>query len=302
MLAALTAGAVVFARRPRVTLPSDPRRYVPAGARVVVTVDVARLRASGWLDRAGSPTQGRGCEAALLRTVQRVVVVAPRMPVESFALAVQGSFSRGAFLACATSRGGGTLTTARESRDGVEVVRVVPRDPTRSTGSEVVLLPNAVVLLGDPTQVRAMLDAAWPRNTARSDRFALERTRIGEGRLAVGSVEVQPGAELLPGMQGAVGAVLSLDLEGGLNGEASVVCPSAERATTMAATLRENQRTVFAMMPPYALKPLVGSLRIAARSREVRVSFGLGQDETEALAREVSVSFDALSQALGEGR
>jgi len=166
----------------------------------------------------------------------------------------------------------------------------------------VVLLPNAIVLLGDPTQVRAMLDAAWPRNAPRSDRFALERTRIGEGRLAVGSVEFQPGTELLPEMQGAVGAVLSLDVEGGLNGEASVVCPSPDRATTMATALRETQRNVFSAMAPSALRPLVGSLRIAARSREVRVSFGLGQDETEALGRGISGSFDALSQALGEGR
>jgi len=214
--AAIVAGALFVLRRNRHATPPDlrlvePLSVVPAGPAFVLTVDVARLRATALgreligkelarLATAKDRPPGERCESALSADVDRLAVAVPAnepkaatVAPASFGVIAAGRFQKDPALRCAAGSSGNLEATVRSTIGSFET----RRDPktTREVAAR-----DGLLVQSDGAYFRALLDHAEQRQLKSTeaedtrDRLHAELRRVvGQNAPIVASLVLAPG-------------------------------------------------------------------------------------------------------------
>jgi hypothetical protein len=310
--AVAVAAAAVFGlalRRPEARAPAfAPLDAIPAGAALVATVDLGRLRQSeiGALLTAGGrqlPGVGRIADVCGFDPTSAIDFIAVGVPSggpgpTDFGLVATGSFQADRLADCASTviarQGGRPARSQIGSFIGV-------RDRNRSEGGEVAIREGGPVLLGGGGYLRDMIDATEGRlpPVHRDEAHLALRRSVGEDAALVATWLPKPDwleralgtpeAKDSP-LSGIRVAAIRVDVSPGWQARAILGCELA-RACQDLASLLERVRDDPA--PILGLPLQLRDVQITQADREVRLSLNLDAQQVARITEQFLATIDA---------
>jgi len=310
----LASGGVYYGlSRPNDTAPVDARPAqraaidaVPKGATLVVTVDLAALRAAPLAAPylAGDRTiEGLGrirdaCGFDPLALVGDLVIAVPEAYDADFGIAATGTFGDGPVVDCATrviaARGGKPVTSSIGSFRAV-------RDLDAPTTGEIAVRPGGPLLFGGGGYLRAMVDALdgtlpalGPDDTHRTLRAKLAGHETIQATLVLSKKQRDVIAEELGAAGGAappaIGAIAAAALGVSLAGERAKVrlvvrCDDPAGAAQIVALIDEASKDAAksAQAAVLGAESLLRRMTVTSDGAEVVVSVDAGVEEIETI-------------------
>jgi hypothetical protein len=291
-LAAAWAGVVWQANRPEGAAATRVRALavVPAGPVFVLSVDVARLRASGagqaLVGRSVAGLAAKACENVIAQGSDELVVALPagsdgtRPGLDSLALIVSGTFRGSAVATCAEervrARGGDPVRTALGSFVSVRA----RRQPAE------VVARDGLLIVSEGAYLRTLVDVA---DGHRADGSEAERERdlvhaelrrvLGRGAPVIATlvlpsgwpraVLAEPAAELSP-LSAVRSAALRAELGTEIELSGLIVCDASASCEHLVRFLGNARADLGNLLPPDAAT-LLG--RLAFTRKDARIDF-----------------------------
>lgn len=274
--------------------------YFPTGARVVVTVDVERMRGTALgrlLAASGRELPGLGrleevCGFDPTEAIDEVGVALPTAPLSGaaetdFAAVMMGDFSTVQLTACATAivnqRGGEAVQSRLGSFTSV-------RDRRERDGGEIAVRDEGPVILGGGSYLREVVDTAEGRvpSEQQEGRHAELRNRVGKPGALLASWVIADGptaespTEVDAALSALRGGALRLDFTPGLELKLLLACDSKPGRDQVTAAVEQGKRR----LGPHAKEWLgldLGRVRMAETPTEVVLSLNLTPNEARAL-------------------
>ncbi len=282
---ALFCAVVASHKEPPEVHPPDPITALPEESSVVLTVDLARMRATELgrllLHRAGALPMASGCQGVMDRA-ERLAGAMPRLE-HAEDLGVLGAAFSGHFKQAEIQR---CVTQALEARGQALVTSRESGFTLFGTGQQqagVVALREDGLLLGAPRSYLPQLVAAANRtapNVRKSEQHRLLRELVGvNGTLLLSAVWEMP---WFPGVRAAA---LRADFSPSLRVELAVRCDDGLRCAAIATRLRGLEDEPMLKLAGLALPR--GALRVRDLDGLVRGSLDVQVSEARPLLKQV---------------